>query len=505
MIANTPTPALFEVVNLQKSFEGTQALKGVSLDLRPGEFHALLGENGAGKSTLIKIVTGVYPATAGEIRWNGTPVQPDSPLAAQRLGIGAVYQESSLIPGLSVAENFALGREDTASLGWVRWAAVEAEVRRHAARLGLDVDPRTRVGDLSVSQRKRVEIMKVLVSDPRMIILDEPTAALSVDETEQLMDLLRMLKEQGKAILYVTHRLQEIRGLVDRVSVLKDGSLMATLPAASASTSQIVSLMVGRDIGELYPPVTKEPGEPILRLEKGSRPGAFAEVDLTVRRGEIVGLVGLQGHGHFDVVRSLFGSPPLASGQVSVGDRKVRLGTPRQAMQAGIGFVSDDRIGESVLPGLTVRENLSIAALSNLVRWGTVLRSRERDSVDRFLRLLSIKAASRESTIDSLSGGNQQKVILSRWLAARAQVLVMLDPTAGVDVGARMEIYRILRELANGGGAVLLATSDMAEALGLCDRIYAFYRGRVAGIFPREGRREADVLAAITGQLQEGD
>jgi ribose transport system ATP-binding protein len=497
------TQVLFAVAGLSKSFDGTQALKEVSFDIKRGEFHALLGENGAGKSTLIKIVTGVYTATRGEIRWKGQVVRPESPVQAQKLGIGAVYQESSMIPGLSVAENFALGRESAGPAGWVKWKEMEGAARRTAAHLHFEVDPVAGLGSLSVAEQKRVEIMKVLASDPDLIILDEPTAALTVEETQSLMAFLQLLKEQGKAILYVTHRLHEIHELVDRVTVLKDGQLMATIPAAEATTDQIVSLMVGRAIGELYPAAGREPGEPFLALQGVARHGAFDPVDLTIRAGEIVGLVGLQGHGHFDVARSLFGSPKARAGKFFVAGRETRLDSPAAAMLAGLGFVSDDRIGQSLLTGLTVRENLAIAALRRWSRFGTIRSHQEATEVRHFIDLLKVKTASPEAAIETLSGGNQQKVALSRWLAAGARILVLLDPTAGVDIGARTEIYHILRDLADSGGAVVVATSDLSEALGLCDHVYAFYRGKVSGSFPRVGRQEADVLAAMTGHAKE--
>jgi ribose transport system ATP-binding protein len=497
------TQVLFAVADLSKSFEGTRALKGVSFDIRRGEFHALLGENGAGKSTLIKIVSGVYTATGGEIRWQGQVIRPESPVQAQRLGIGVVYQESSMIPGLSVAENFALGRESVGPAGWVKWDEVEGAAKRNAAQLQFAVDPGVRLGSLSVAEQKRVEIMKVLASDPDLIILDEPTAALTVEETDSLMAFLKLLKEQGKAILYVTHRLHEIHELVDRVTVLKDGQLMATIPAEAATTDRIVSLMVGRDIGELYPIARREPGQPLLQLQGVSRPGAFDAVDLTVRQGEIIGLVGLQGHGHFDVARSLFGSPKARSGTFAIAGEQMLLDSPVSAIRAGIGFVSEDRIGHSLLTGLSVRENAALPAVRHWSQLGVVNAIKERTEVRRLMDLLRVKAASPEVAIETLSGGNQQKVALSRWLAAGARILVLLDPTAGVDVGARMEIYRILRDLADNGGAVVIATSDLPEALGMCDDVYAFYRGRISGRFPRAGRQEADVLAAMTGHGRE--
>lgn len=497
-----PQAPLIEVSDLRKSFDGVNALKGVSFGIEAGEFHALLGENGAGKSTLIKIITGVYPASGGEIHWRGKPAMISSPQVARELGIGVVHQEETLIPGLSIAENFALGLPSESGLGWVRWSDLAKRLRREATQVHLEVDPGTLVSRLSVAERKRVSIMRTLAFDPDLLILDEPTAALTPDEVMRLMELLAGLKARGKAILYVTHRLQEIQGLVDQVTVLKDGNQQATLPRKEATAVRIVSLMVGRPVEDIFPEPSTTSGPELLRVDQLTHAGAFRNVNLKVCSGEIIGLVGLDGHGHFRSARALFGSPPAQQGQIHVHGHPVTIRNSRSAIAAGIGFVSDDRIREGILTNLTVRENLGSAVLARWTRMGIVRRNEEKQGIDSLQSLLGIKAASTEAAIETLSGGNQQKVALARWFSSGVQILVLLDPTAGVDVGARVEIYRLLREMAGNGAGLVVATSDLAEALGLCDRIYVFYQGSVVNEVCRAEFSEQRILAAMTGHAE---
>jgi ABC-type sugar transport system ATPase subunit/ribose/xylose/arabinose/galactoside ABC-type transport system permease subunit len=494
---------LLQVNQVVKAFGGTVALRGVSLEVQPGEFHALLGENGAGKSTLVKIIGGVYPPDEGSIRWEGNMIDMSSPLHARRLGIGIVHQDSALLPDLSVAANFGLGREPVSSLGWVTWDAVRASLQAQAARFAVDVNPEVRARSLSVGQRKLLDIMRVLQDAQRLIVLDEPTAAFTVEDTRRLMEILWEVKKAGTTIVYVTHRLQEIEQIVDRVTVLKDGLAVATLSPKEATPGRIVSLMVGREIGDMYPPPsTSTLADPLLRIKGFSRANAFHDVNLEANSGEIVALIGLAGHGAFEVAHSIYGDPPANTGEVVFDGKTLEINGPRIALQEGIGFATEDRT-ENVLRVLAVRDNLSLAALRRWSPLGWINTALEHARVGKLIESLNIKARGMGAPAESLSGGNQQKVVLGRWLAAETQLLVLVDPTAGVDVGARAEIYRLLRSLADEGRSVLIATSDMGEALGLADRVYAFYRGSVAAVFSRHDRREADVLAAITGQAEE--
>jgi ribose transport system ATP-binding protein len=496
---------LLQAENIVKTFGGTVALRGVSLEVQPGQFHALLGENGAGKSTLVKIIGGVYTPDKGAVRWEGEPVGALSPSHARRLGIGIVHQDSALLPDLSVAANFALGREPLTGPGWVDWDATRSALRTQAERFKVEVDPDAPVRSLSVGQRKLLDIMRVLQDARKLIVLDEPTAAFTVEDTRRLMDILQEIKRAGVAIIYVTHRLQEIEEIVDRVTVLKDGSAVGSLVPEEATPGRIVSLMVGRELGDMYPsPPAAGPGDPLLRVESFTRLPAFHDVNMEVRSGEIVALVGLAGHGAFEAAHAIYGDSPATSGRLVFRGKPLTVRKPSGALRAGIGFVAEDR-GENVLRVLSVRDNLALAALRRWSRFGWLSTAAERARASLLVRSLNIKTRSIRAAAESLSGGNQQKVVLGRWLAAETKLLVLVDPTAGVDVGARAEIYKLLRALADEGRSILIATSDMAEALGLADRVYAFYKGTVVAEFSRGDLSEAAILAAITGQVTEPD
>ncbi len=495
---------MLKVEGVVKSFGATVALRGVSLEVQPGEFHALLGENGAGKSTLVKIIGGDYAPDKGTIRWRGVALKALSPSQVRRLGIGIIHQDSALLPDLSVAANFALGREAVTGPGWVDWPTIRASLQAQAERFDVEVEPDVPVRSLSVGQRKFLDIMRVLQDAQRLIVLDEPTAAFTIEDTRRLMEILQEIKKAGTSIVYVTHRLQDIEEIVDWVTVLKDGSNVATLCPEEATPGRIVSLMVGREISDLYPPPpTDTAKDALLSLEGFTRFGAFHDISLEVRAGEIVALVGLAGHGAFQVAHAIYGDPPAGSGRLLFGGKPLRVDRPATALRAGIGFVAGDR-GENVLRVLSVRDNLALAALRRWSQMGWINTARERSRAGKLMRSLNIKARNMDVPTESLSGGNQQKVVLGRWLAAETKLLALVDPTAGVDVGARTEIYKLLRALADEGRGVLIATSDMAEALGLADRVYAFYKGGVTGVFSRQDRDEADVLAAITGHTVNG-
>jgi len=495
---------LLHINQVDKAFGGTVALRGVDLEVQPGEFHALLGENGAGKSTLVKIVGGVYAPDKGSVSWEGNTITTFSPSHARRLGIGIVHQDSALLPDLSVAANFGLGREPVSPLGWIIWDAVRASLKEQSARFNVEVTPDIPVRDLSVGQRKLLDIMRVLQDAQKLIVLDEPTAAFTVEDTKRLMDILWEIKKTGTSIIYVTHRLQEIEEIVDRVTVLKDGSSVGTLNPEDATADRIVSLMVGREIGDMFPPPpTKTPTSPLLQIKGFTRGDAFHDVNIELNSGEIVALVGLAGHGTFEMAHSVYGDPPTDTGELLFDGKPLKVNGPGIALQEGIGLVTEDR-AENVLRVLSVRDNLSLAALKRWSLFGWINTTLERAQVAKLVESLNIKARGIAAPAESLSGGNQQKVVLGRWLAAETKLLVLVDPTAGVDVGARAEIYRLLRRLADEGRSILIATSDMSEALGLADRIYAFYKGTVATVFTRHDRHEAKVLAAITGNAVEG-
>jgi len=496
---------LLRVDQVSKRFGGVQALSGVSLSLCAGELHALMGENGAGKSTLIKVIVGVHAPDGGTLEWKGQPIRITSPVEAQRFGISVIHQESTMITDLTVTQNFALGREPVRTGGWVDWRAARAELLATADQLGVAVDPDARAGDLTVAQRKIVEICKAVSQAADLIIMDEPTAALTASDVAVLMQLIGRLKAAGKAILYVSHRMAEVRALADQITVLKDGKLVGTRAAAAVTTDQIVAMMVGRELGEIYPPQPAEPpGAPVLEVEGLSLPGAFEEIALTVRAGEILTIAGLQGQGQRQLAMALYGALAARSGHVRVGGAPVSLRSPQDAIRHGIGLTSDDRQGEALVSILSVRENIALASLRLRQYFGFVRESQESTLAESLVRELRIKTASPEAPVSTLSGGNQQKVVLARWLADQIKVLILLEPTAGVDVGARAEIYRLLRGLNARGVGIVLVTSDLPEALGLSDRILVMYRGRLQTEFGRPDFSEEAIMAAATGQSAMG-
>jgi rhamnose transport system ATP-binding protein len=500
-IASGDVP-LLELRDVTKAFGPTLALREINLKLDAGRFHALLGENGAGKSTLIKILAGIHRQSRGEVLFEGGRIDAPTPTLLRWLGLHIVHQDSSILPGLTVAQNFALGQEPTGALGFIRRRSVREELAARAERFGVRFDPDVPAERLKIGDRKILEILKVLDEKQKLLVLDEPTASFTTEETRRLLAILSELKAHGTAILYVTHRLEEIEGMVDRVTVLRDGAKVGELANVEAAQERVVSLMVGRDLGKMYPPPAAPLGETLMSAIAIRRSGVFDDVTLTVRRGEIVALVGLAGHGSFEVARSLAGLPPPDAGEIRVDGKPIRLRSLRDALASGLGFLAEDR-ADTILRVRTVRENLALGALEMWSRMGFVDTRREADETNRLIKALSVRCRSPTALAESLSGGNQQKLALGRWLAAERRVLVLLDPTAGIDVGARAEIYKHLRNFADTGRGVIIATSDLAEALGLGDTIVAFYRGRQAAIFTRENRSEENVLAAITGQRTE--
>ncbi len=495
--------ALLELRDVSKSFGATVALRNINLRLEAGLFHALLGQNGAGKSTIVKILAGIHRVSRGDILVEGRHVDRPTPATVRSLGLAIVHQDSSVLPGMTVERNFALGQEPTGPFGLIDRRAVRHKLAARGARFGAEFDPDMPAGLLSTAERKTLEILKVLDEQQKLLVLDEPTAFFTTEETRRLLGVLLELKASGTSILYVTHRLDEIEGIVDRVTVLRDGLNVGDLARDEAVQERVISLMVGRSLGEMYPQGSKPVSHDLLFSARGiGLPGAFQDVNLEVRRGEIVALVGLAGHGSFDVARSVVGIQPPEVGELQIDGRPMKLRSLRDALRYGIGYLGEDR-AENILRVRPVRENLALAALESWSRMGFVDERREAAEANNLIAALSIRCQSVNALAESLSGGNQQKLAFGRWLAADRRLLVLLDPTAGIDVGARAEIYKHLRDFADGGRGVLIATSDLAEAVGFADTVVAFYKGRQLAVFPREGRRKEDVLAAITGHRVE--
>jgi ABC-type sugar transport system ATPase subunit len=493
----TTPPAAKPVVSLRaatKAYGPNKALTDVNLDLRAGEVMCLAGENGAGKSTLIKILTGAITRDSGDYLIDTSEVGSPSPSQARELGVGVVYQELSLLPDLSVAENLMMSRLP-ARRGITRPGELHREARAMLERVDLGhLDPDTIVGDLPLAQQQLVEIAKVLGETPRVIIFDEPTTALSEAETQALLRRILALRDAGHAIMYVSHHLEEMFTIGDRVTILRDGCLVTSAPMDEFDHDSLIASMVGRKIESLYPASNRTIGDVRLRVS-GLRPaGVTKPIDFEVRSGEIVGIAGLLGSGRSELLRAIFGADGCEGGTIAVDGRNVKCGDPRRAVQAGLGLLTEDRKRLGLLLELTIRENASIADLDDISSFWLVDRKEERGIVDKYLGGLRLRASSWEQPVSSLSGGNQQKVLLARWLATKAKVLLFDEPTKGVDVGAKADIYKVIGDLAVEGLGVVVVSSYLPEVLGLADRVLVMREGSIAGELPAAGATEEDVL-----------
>jgi ribose transport system ATP-binding protein len=504
------SPPVLRMAEITKTFPGTLALDGVDLEVERGSIDGLVGQNGAGKSTLLKILAGDYRPTSGRIEIDGEEIEIDSPRRAHELGIGIVYQELSLLPNLSVAHNISLGSERVRGVA-IDEPAVRADAASALARMGIDhIDLERKVGDLSLSERQLVEVAKVLtLRRPRILIFDEPTAALAHGDVERLFRILRGLRDEGAAIIFVSHRYREVLEICDRSTVLRNGRVVGRLGRTEATLERLVELTLGQKAEAAFSRRwrSEQPGEVVLEtrgLAVGSR---VAGVDLVVRRGEIVGLCGLLGSGQNQLARALVGDAADVSGSMTLLGRNALPRNPREAVRRGAGFISESRQEEGLFPEMTVRSNISVAALDRLL-WSrlvrVVRRRRERRLTSAAAAQTGIAPRVLQRPIRVLSGGNQQKSLLSRWLVRRSDLLVTIEPTRGVDVGAKVDIYRELEDLARGGAALVIVSTDIPEILGLSDRIVVFYRGRVTAVLDPQTVGEQDVLLAMQGGTAAG-
>ncbi|MBI2497050.1 MAG: sugar ABC transporter ATP-binding protein [Opitutae bacterium] len=484
--------AFLEFSGITKRFPGVLALDGVGFSVGRGTCHALIGENGAGKSTLGKILAGVQTADGGEIRLDGRVIAPDTPLAARELGIAMVHQELAFCPNLSVAENLCLG-DLPRRAGFVNRAELRARARAMLATIGADIDPDAIIGTLSTGREQLVQIAAAVGTGARVIVMDEPTSSLSAAETAELFRLVRELKARGITLIYVSHRIEELFALCDHVTVLRDGRHVVTEKIAETSPHRVVTQMIGRELLIATPSHLARPlGAELLRVEGLVSPQKFSGIDLSVRAGEITGVAGIVGAGRSEVVEALFGLDPRVTGRVTVKGAALPLGSRDAALAAGIGLVPEDRKRQGLVLGLNCRENTCLAALPALTTAGWVRRAEERALAERHTRRLRVKAPSLESITAGLSGGNQQKIALAKWLARSCDVLLIDEPTRGVDVGAKAEIYQLLDELACEGKALLVVSSELPELIGLCRRILVMRNGRLAGEVARVWPRPDD-------------
>ena len=489
-----------------KFFPGVKALDNVQLELRSGEVHALMGENGAGKSTLMKILTGVYRADEGQILIDGKDVQPRNPLEATELGITIIHQELNQVLEMTVAENFFLGRERFKQFGLLRRGHMDAETERWTRQLGMNISARSKLCELSVAARQMLEIAKAISNSTRVLVMDEPTTALSSDEVKQLFAVVRQLRSDGVAVVYISHRMEEVFELCDRVTVLRDGTFVTSAPIQEMTRDKLIAKMVGRELTQLFPPgLGKRLGAEVLKLRNFGilpSPGRcrVEGVSLEVRAGEIVGLAGLMGAGRTELLEGIYGVAVASriSGEIWVGGKRLAFKSPRDAIQAGIGFVTEDRKGQSLSLVRPVGENASLVALKRFTRGGFLNLSRERAALEAEVRALRIKTPSLSTPVGSLSGGNQQKVVLAKYLLNAPGLYLLDEPTQGIDVGAKAEIYTLINELASRGTAVLMASSDMQELLAMSDRIVVLCEGRVSGELTRSEATQDRILDLAT-------
>ncbi len=482
---------------LTKLYGPVCVLDDVSFEVRPGEIHALAGENGAGKSTLIKIIAGAVAPDRGEVRLDGASLPLGDPLATRRRGVSIVYQEFTLVPDLSVADNVFLGRERGAP--WLRRRQMHHAVQALLDELGVNVSAAARVRDLSVAHQQMVEIARALATEAKVLILDEPTASLSGAEVDRLMTVLRTLRGRGLGIVYVSHRLEELFAIADRLTVLRDGRHVTTVACEGVTRAQLIRWIVGRDVSEEFPPRAPSPGDTVLAVEHLASAPRFHDVSFDVRAGEIVGLAGLVGAGRTSSALAIVGAIK-SGGDLRVGSRRVRFGSPAAALRAGVAYVTEDRKGRGILPLMSAGENITISSLRAFVRGGLLRPARERAAAGAAAREFDVRAASLRQRAATLSGGNQQKMLLARYLLQPRSLLILDEPTRGVDVGARAEIYTMMNRLTGGGLGILMISSDLPEVLGMADRVVVMREGRTAGSLARGDATPERVMAMATGQ-----
>jgi len=493
---------LVEMKGIEKRFPGVHALKSVQFDLRPGEVHALMGENGAGKSTLMKIMSGIYVRDGGEMFVDGKPATPDGPRAAQDLGIGIIHQELSLMNDLTAAQNVLIGREPRRRFGRLDEVALNARTAEIFASLNLDMDPRTLVSTQTIARQQLIEIAKALSYEPRVLIMDEPTAALNDVEISELFKVIENLKSTGVGIVYISHRMDEIKRIADRVTILRDGAYIDTVDAADTPLSTIIQLMVGREVTQNTPNIPDLSENPMaLEVRNLSRGNEVRDVSFNVRKGEILGFAGLMGAGRTEVARIIFGADSRDSGEIIVDGRSIDIRTPHSAVQAGIGYLSEDRKHFGLAVDMTVRANIAMADLGRFTSKAGVLNeaAMEKTAVD-YIDRLGIRTPSDTQEVRFLSGGNQQKVVIAKWLLRDCDILIFDEPTRGIDVGAKSEIYDLLEDLAAQGRAIIVISSELPEVMRLSHRIAVMCEGRLTGILPNDANITQEQIMELATQ-----
>ena len=486
---------LLSVTDVDKIFPGVHALKKVSLAIRKGEVMALVGENGAGKSTLMNILSGIHQKDSGSIMIEGKEIHVSSPLDSQKLGLSIIHQELNLVPHFSVAENIFVGREKKRARFFIDKRKTLEDSYVLLGRVGLEVDPRALVMDLSIAQRQMVEVAKALAFNAKLIVMDEPTSSLSDREIDRLLGIIRELRKDGVSVIFISHKLEEVFAIADRITVLRDGEVVGTVDAKDSTEDALIRMMVGREIANIFPKVDTKIGEVIFEIRNFTSGNRFRNIGFSLRRGEILGLAGLVGAGRSEVLQAIFGIDPCDSGEVFIEGKKVTIRSPQDAIALGIGFLPEDRKLKGILLGMTVKDNVTLASLESVSRHG-VLSSRREGSVARqFIDKLSIKTSSHDQKALNLSGGNQQKVVISKWLAINPKILFVDEPTRGVDVGAKMEIHGLLGKLTQEGLSIVLVSSEIPELLGMSDRIIVMHEGELKGEVLRKDATQHRILS----------
>jgi rhamnose transport system ATP-binding protein len=493
----TEKAPVIKIEHISKSFGGVQALKDVNFAVYPGEVHAILGENGAGKSTLIKIMTGVEQPDSGQLFFEDSLVHFSGTRAAQSYGIAAIYQEPSLFPDLDIAENIMVGRQPVGRWG-VDWKKMYQEAGDLLKRLGLSLDPRTKARELSVAQQQLVEIARALSINARVLIMDEPTSSLTQGEVEELFSIVRQLRLSGTAIVFISHRLEELFAIADRVTTLRDGSYVGTRAMTDVTTEDLIRMMVGRNLDQLFPKQAVEAGAVILEVEGLTVEGTFYDVSFKLRRGEILGMAGLIGAGRTNVARAIFGVEPATSGTIRLDGKVVTINSPEKAMALGIGYVPEDRKEHGLVLAMSIANNITLPVISKFSNFSWLNKKREARAAKESSLQLEVKMSGVEQKAGQLSGGNQQKVVLAKWLGTKPQVLILDEPTRGIDVGTKAAVHQLMSDLAAEGLAILMISSELPEVLGMSDRILVMRSGQLTGEFSRAEATPEKLMAAAT-------
>lgn len=485
--------------DIQKSFGSNRVLVGAGMELKTGEVHALMGENGAGKSTLMKILTGVYTKDSGQVLVDGKEVAYKSPTEAEKNGIVFIYQELNVLYDLTVEENLFLNKEIKGTFGICKTKEMQKKAKEALDNLGVEISPKAVMSTLSVGQQQMIEICKALMVDAKVIIMDEPTAALTEKETRTLFKVIKGLKEKGVAVVYISHRMEEIFEICDRITVMRDGEYIGTKNTSDTSMEELVRMMIGREIGERYPQRSSKIGDVVLETEGLGLDGVFDNVSFQVRAGEVVGFSGLMGAGRTEIMHSLFGNAPLQRGKIKIDGKEVKIKSPEDAIKLGIGFITEDRKIEGLMLDKSIRENISLTNLGPISKNSVIKKGTEMKFSQKGIEDFNIKCFGAETLAGNLSGGNQQKVVLAKWILKNPKILILDEPTRGVDIGAKKEIYNVINELAKEGVAIIMVSSELPEVLGMSDRIVVVREGQITGIVNKEEANQENIMTLATG------